>query len=420
MALAGMSVKKFIVLGTLFLLSIAGVAVLLLLLHTSSWFIWSTLPDGDLKIVLNQRGASRTIVEQLIEATPLSPALELIQSSARIGISVKGDSITMAIVPKLPIWPTRKRQIVDNLNAQGWDTAVNGLIIIATQGQTQDLISPTSAYTRAIRQIFSRQEAARPILIGHLTALTSKIFDQDVAIRANDSSTGDQSTITIYISPTSDQLVTDRSFPEPSANQLSLIAPTNVFNAMPPDLIQAWQLQFQEKLGFTKTQADLLSAASKEQRLALHLSDQGTSITAQGPHTDQLLDQLTLFIQQEEAYIRPIAKAFQLPDGTIGYERVPGNLEEVISSTKDSDGCYSPLPGRTSLWICHQQNRLSLATGKDLAVEQLGLMTDNTWRLSIGSKHLESIFDDLSIALAALGNDQAATISIFTKTNNTR
>lgn len=415
-----MSVKKFIALGTLLLLSVAGVAVLLLLLHTSSWFIWSTLPDGDLKIVLNQRGASRTIVEKLIEVTPLSPASELIQNSSRIGISEKGDSVTMAIVPKLPIWPARRRQIVDNLNAQGWNTAVNGLIIIATQGQTQHHISPTSAYWRAVRQIFSRQEAARPVLIGHLTASTSDIFDQDVAIRANVSSEDGQSTIAVHILPTSDQSTSSRSFPEPSANQLSLLAPTDVFNAIPPDLIQAWQLQFQEKLGFTKTQADLLSAATKEDRLALHLSDQGTSITTQGPHTDQLLDQLTLFIQQEEAYIRPIAKAFQLPDGTIGYERVPGDLEEVISSTKDSDGCYSPLPGRTSLWICHQQNRLSLATSRDLAMEQLGLLTDKTWRLSIGSKHLESIFDDLSISLAALGNDQAATISIFTQTNNIR
>jgi hypothetical protein len=153
----------------------------------------------------------------------------------------------------------------------------------------------------------------------------------------------------------------------------------NQFNAQWDDVIQS-------KLGLSKTKPPITALLAAQQTVSLTLSGAEASIAIIGDPT-ALKTTLSNWLSNEEAFSRPQKSAFKLPDGTIGYELVKGELQTVLSDP-DQEGCQAPITASVTLWLCQNSQGISLGTGHSLAQQALANINPNHNSISIGRQYL--------------------------------
>lgn len=110
----------------------------------------------------------------------------------------------------------------------------------------------------------------------------------------------------------------------------------------------------------------------------------GEAAVAVDDTTEQFVGAATAWVQEEERRGRLVSRAFRLPDGSLGYEKIPGEAAPVFTPP-DRDNCRGPLEGRTTLWLCTRPGRAALGRSKGAAQQALDSGGTSTFAIQVGA-----------------------------------
>lgn len=386
-------------------------------IHLSPWYLWSLAPAGESQVLVNVAGETKAIIDSQLAKTPLAAAQPLFRSTHRLVASWSDNTTTLILLPKHPLWPASRQALENQLQNQGWRTRQYGLLLIAYQG-AGDYQPPSIVHTitNTILALRNETNPASPLLIATIAAKHNVISHEALKINAYRHPEHTEQSV-IIISPSDSTLEKTRSTeteetPQIAHDQISLSVAGALLRSVPTDLKTSWDAKIIENFGFKKVKAAISSEIETAAKSMLYLTASEAGIATQEAPAS-LAAHLTHFLQQEEAYQRPVAQAFKLPDGTIGYERVPGQLKDVYETIADERGCHKPLEERTTLWFCQQDNRLALATSRELAVQLLETIRQDKWHVAIGASRLQALELPAPISIAVTGTDTTSKLYLI-------
>ncbi|HBE90273.1 MAG TPA: hypothetical protein DDW41_03635 [Candidatus Andersenbacteria bacterium] len=381
-----MSVKPFLYV----LIPLVLVPAVAIWIHLSIWFLWSLLPDGNTKIALNFTEPGTGLITDLLALSPLREDLEPVMNHARRFSYVQNnDSSVIAIIPKNIVLFRERSQITQQLLANGWRPQNYGLIIVGLKGQSS--LNPLSFTLRqAFGKLYSRRYPYQPtvIAVNQSEAFVSKVTPMAVfGVSANQEreikfiSAKTLADLPVF-SIARPSLPSSEDYLSLNLSGATIQLITNQFNAQWNDIIQS-------KLGLSKTKPPITALLAAQQTISLTLSGAEASIAIIGDPT-ALKTTLSNWLSNEEAFSRPQKSAFKLPDGTIGYELVKGELQTVLSDP-DQEGCQAPVTASVTLWLCQNNQGISFGTGRSLAQQALTNINPNHNSISIGRQYLSQL-----------------------------
>lgn len=352
-----------------------GVAAISLL--ASLWFPWHVLPPGEVKLAWTHRAAA-----MLPPSVPVSPEVNHVLHAAWRGVYQQQSTATglSRALLVLPAW-RYQRATPAALAAAGWQVGRIGPYIHATRGDHgAGLLNPRSVLRATLAALITSRWPMYPGIIFEAASVQS-VVSQPLAAVATPSGTTWRVVVDQSIAQPSPGLrpagqpTVASNVPrrQPSQSELAaivVVAPGSLWKSMPETL---WDDILRPRLHFTRTRPPFVHtlATLPQATVLLSTQDQGSdvAITGEDP-TGQFALAATTWLQEEERRSRLVNRAFRLPDGTQGYERVLGEALPVLSPP-DEAGCRGPEGARTTLWLCQQGKRTTLATDRDLALRAL-------------------------------------------------
>lgn len=358
-------------------------------LHLSTWFLWSLIPDGSLKLAVNYTQSGTSITSDLLPLTPLQAELQPFASQVRRFAYVQKDrSAVIALIPRNPALFRERRTIKQNLLANNWRISNFGLVIIGTKGEPS-LNAVTSAISRTYRKLYSRQYPYRPAMVAVIRSEDISPALPDMAFIGVATNNGQELKIAsaATLAGLPDFSITSPPLPANDSLSFNLSGPTlqlisSQFDSQLDKVLTA-------KLGLTRTNPKIMALLAAQQTASLALSGQEASIAIIGDPM-ALHSAITTWLINEEAYSRPQPSAFKLPDGTLGYELVKGDPQSVLSAP-DQTGCQSPTTDTVQLWLCQDAQGVSLGTSRNLATETLSKISPNHHTISVGGLYLNRL-----------------------------
>lgn len=414
---------------------VAAFLITLVVAHLSIWFLWELLPPpshgppGTIQIAINQKYPTASFFIHHLTATSLAPALTPLASASLFAISQTPASTTLVAIPDNPFLFRDRRSLTKQLREAGFRTERLGLLIIAQQGNSDepaDIVRASlgQAARQTARRLLSSTLSARPFLIASADAGTIPFLDNSLIVigtaKGNDVQliTAEQ-TINFH---TTDLIAP----PLPKdADELKLALPSHVLATIPDALNRIWNNALLDRLGFTNTQPDIMNHLAQYDSLVIQLTKNDVTIALAG-NQELFTSTVKIWLQAEEAYTRQRQRVFRLPDGTLGYEQVPGEIREVFSNSVDANCRHEAYPrladaadtGRPvrgpdmkNFWLCAKDNQVVLSS--NYATAQTAIQepppTPGNWYVTLGSQHLADLALPLQAA-AASGTDTQAII----------
>lgn len=318
----------------------------------SSWALWSLLPQGgSVRLVASGAVPQRSEIFSLISRYNLPGELiAAIDASPQAGISSASSGPVVIISPRIKDQYRTQRL----LNQSGWIVARRGLLLLAWPEQSSpSWPSSRLGYASSFFKNMWRTRTLVPAAVlnvrGGVTALA----------------TARQTSFRIYVS---DTLTDIRKYNPRSASlqdtyDLYVSIPGHVLSVIPPEIKGRWNKDLAEALGLKHNPPDLLGYLSQYEDIVIVQRGEHTAVGVSGA-TDTYSAAVISWLESENSYNHPVKKGFRLPDGTLGYEWVPGAKEEVFGEWRD--GCRAPAAGKSSAWLCLKP----LASGQDRPGEQ--------------------------------------------------
>ncbi len=195
--------------------------------------------------------------------------------------------------------------------------------------------------------------------------------------------------------------------------ELKLALPSHVLDTIPDALNRLWNNALLDQLGFTNTQPDIMGHLAQYDSLAIGLTQNDVTITLTG-NQELFTSTAKAWLQAEEAYTRQRQRAFRLPDGTLGYEQVPGEIREVFLNSVDENcrhEAYPHLADMNHFWLCTKDNQVVLSSKYTTAraAIQEPLPAPGNWYITLGAQYLADLALPVQ-AVAASGTDTQAII----------
>jgi hypothetical protein len=185
----------------------------------------------------------------------------------------------------------------------------------------------------------------------------------------------------------------------PPADFLSAALPGKSLQELPNNLTHAWNNLVSKELGFRFTEPGLVPLVTSQDSILITTGPSEVTLAGWGK-AEELIHGLLKAIQAEESYHRPVRQAFRLPDGTIGFEMVAGEENEIPRPAVGE--CTSAL----DLTVCRSETAASISTSREKA--QVALNSP-VWHVQIGERYLKQTTLSLS-ALTATRSGEAIVI----------
>lgn len=153
-----------------------------------------------------------------------------------------------------------------------------------------------------------------------------------------------------------------------------LEGPPSFLLSLPPASIAIWDQLLYTRLAFRLTKPNLINSLKDFSHVTIYVDEgkSGVMVTGEVSTFQTLARQ---WVTNEERRQRPQQRAFRLPDRTVGYEEIPGDVAAVFTA-EPHEGCQAPLPSKTTLWLCATEERAVLATDETTARALLGMATE--------------------------------------------
>ncbi|PIT98084.1 MAG: hypothetical protein COT71_02660 [Candidatus Andersenbacteria bacterium CG10_big_fil_rev_8_21_14_0_10_54_11] len=386
-----------------------------LALHRSLWNVWEIVPSGELTVAVNLSLPAVGLILDPAAAHLPEEAAAVQAYAARASLSrQEGGAETLVIVPHL-FSLNPPQSFTEALTARGWQLGRRGQLIYAVRGGGKAPADVLAAARAALRRFISAAYPKRPLLLA--AAAPGRLLpslNQPLAAVAAYHRAGEQVIVTAAVAPSlsaalwthhgqSDDWTDDTAA---EAGRLTVSIPGPVIAELPAAIQQQWQQLLTENLGLGETKEPLIPSFTQLQQLRLELMETGAAVTVWG-NPDQFTQRITAILQAQDARRRPVTHSFRLPDGTLGYEKLPGPLQPVFTDTPDSDGCSAPLPDRSPLWLCRQEDGVALAGSKDQAQAALQ-PSAGRWQASINGSYASLIGIPKITSIKAGGEDSTA------------
>lgn len=381
-----MSVKPFLYV----LIPLALVPIIAFWIHLSAWFLWSLLPDGNTKIALNYTEPGASLITDLLALSPLRAELEpIINQTRRFAYVQNSDSSVIALIPQNLLFFGQRNQIKQQLIASQWRIQNYGLIIVGVKGQSS--INPlSSALWQTFAKLNSRQYPYQPAVVA---VNKSEYFAHSITPMAivGVSVNRGQEVKFVSAKTLADIPVFSITSPALPANEdyLSLNLSGSTIQSIITQFNADWDDVIRSKLSLTQTKPAITALLAAQQTASLTLSGNDASIAMMGDPA-ALKTAINNWLSNEEAFSRPQKSAFKLPDGTMGYELVKGQLQAVLSDP-DQEGCQAPVTPVVNLWLCQNSRGVALSTQRHLAQQALSGIDPNHHSISIGRQYLSQL-----------------------------
>lgn len=138
-----------------------------------------------------------------------------------------------------------------------------------------------------------------------------------------------------------------------SSDVIKIDVPGVALDFLPMNVRNEWNKKLLAVLHFNNTKPDIMGELDKHGQVIIRIDGDGAAIGIEGTDEEKasFTKKIRSWLQDEERYGRPVRRAFKLPDGTLGYELVPGEVKPVLQT--DGDGkCLTPLDDKSALWVC--------------------------------------------------------------------
>lgn len=352
-------------------------------LNQSLWFLWESVPPGDLRLAYDQQQPASPLLTPYLQSW-LGPDLNLLfEDSAQLAISRRADGVVASVLPRHAWSPRVQRAFTRQLRAEGWHTRRLGLAIVASYGANSQRLPASPPARRfggpdwrdgrlargtfaALRDLLTARQPREPLFIATVTDGSPPFMTPPFSLIA----ASEENELTIvaaqgtYLPSLSHaSLALADTVGSSGAADLSVALPSELFNQLPRELAVAWHNLLRQYLNFEHTDPGLLAAAVQSKGgLTIKLIGDSAVLGVETGGA-QFAAAARASLEAEEAYLRPSRRAFRLPDKSIGFELVPGEPQDLFSNKLMGDGCQPAL----SLWLCEAGDRASLANDQGLA-----------------------------------------------------
>jgi hypothetical protein len=355
--------RAWVLITTLALIGTAGLVVVLILwVQTSLWLVWELVePTKGTAIAAT---ADWLEVEIVARQPILTPGVEQVRDylaqSRHLAWSQDDEEVVrLAILPKL----TQQISLELKLEQEGWVVERRGLVLQAhlrsssSGGQARQESNWQQSHLRALRNI------SRPRMLGkkgEINWVAYKTGQQEVQVA-----------IKMEGQPASPAGRPEGSFKQLEASEVGdremlVQAPGQVWQQVPAKWRELVEGEIASRLDFVYTKPNFLAAFARAAQAWLWLSgEEKVVVGIKDPlNAEAWRRQAEEWLQEEERRERSETQAFRLPDGTLGWEKIPGEAKEL-----------SPLNNHCqqikSWYLCEQAEKGVLSNDRELALSQL-------------------------------------------------
>ncbi len=420
------------------------IAAITLITHISMWFLWEMIPSGDIKIAVNNYLLPQNKLYETLDYQPVQKIKTSLKNTRRFALSTGKDNFILAVVPKNPFNISEQKQLRENLNRENLNTKRFGLLIFAAHNEQLPSYSIKltskkffNSWQKQIRYLF----APRPLLVGRFQPSTIPFIDRPLSIISEIShyARGQKTCLISYLAEELKHTKSASRLTVPSKEaeenvDFKLSLPGKTFNHLPPGLISTWNNQIQQKLSFLNTTPDIVGEISAYQHIEISSTKEVFTITTKD-NNNNFSEYLENIVRQEESYSRPQRKTFKLPDGTLGYEKIPGPTRAVFNPARSQETLCKhaswprPTEGQNkenndyiNIWMCEKNNLVSVSNKELITVRNTAETSgknNDLWQIKIGPQHLKKIIPDVidtinippgKTAINIIGQDEKAKI----------
>lgn len=271
------------------------------------------------------------------------------------------DQQQVVLVPQI----SQRRLILQVLSQSGWQLHDWGVMIQACQGQCVIDIQTSLRYL--LRIALLEFAPWHPVVIAEVNSNSTRQLAIGVIKQGE----------LRFIEGLDWKILSERSGTQENIKIGSLDAamPGDNFTYLPDEIKVSLNQYLLAKMGFRLYSAKIIEHISQYDQASIMIDKLNAGIGVRGSpgaFEDVVKDWITL----EDITGRPINKAFRLPDGSLGHEKVPGQAEAVWKPY--SGICREPMPGKMSLWFCMKDDRAAVATDKKMAENFINNNTSNS------------------------------------------
>lgn len=329
--------------------ALAGPILLAGFLHTSAWFLWELFPEEDLQIFVQIKAKAGHILTEAAQAYRLEEYLPFPTSMAQSLLYARSaDSTRLIILPTLG----KGRQLRQSLRQNGWDTKWLGLLLIGEQGRPIPKISWRNYFSPLLTQHTPR----RPALLAKIPSGRLVAFAEGHALEVSFQA---GSTWPAPIKPSVSLI---------QAEDVAIQMPGHFLALLPPSQREAWNSFVRQKLQLTHTTPDILASLDSQSQLRLRSTPDIFELGIQG-NSATFAQLAEAWFSQDLAAASPVIRAFRLPDGTLGYEKRPGEPPPVFTHQSEGSSCQESTGLASPIFLCKdlETARLSNVQGSSIS-----------------------------------------------------
>lgn len=389
--------KAFVyaIISSLITLLVVGVAAIIS--FYSTWFYFDLLPnqrDFALGLRPTQTVTSLMTLSEL-NNDPIAPIIDIISLASRVAYSKTSDFESVIMLPKI----LRQGEARRKLSLEGWQYKTFGPLLFAQRGLAETDV-PGSLPARVMRALINpwQQYLAAslplnpPILISapHVPlsedirgfTVISQASKSGIHISMKAVDTQKKADDSVYATLRAGQHEDSNTFQKYQFAAL----PSKLLKVIPKDIKNAVFEKSIRDLGFTFTSSRIMKDIVK---LEILLAYQGEGATALGTHKepDSFIKQAKAWVVAEESYHYPQKRAFQLPDGTLGYEIRPSKPASKWVNVENN--CQYLKGKEKTWWLCQSATAAVISNKVEIARAAMMRLDQSSWQL-----HLASLTDD--------------------------
>jgi len=386
--------------------------------HLSMWFIWELIPSEQQRYAINNALLPENKIFEAAPHHPIQSIQPLIKNTRRFALSVGKDNFVFVSLPRNPFILQQQKALRQALDNQGLNTQRLGLLLISAHNEQLPTISFKSifqALSHAWLDQFKYRFTPHPLLIGYIQPSSTPLIDDPLFFisKINHQARENKTTITTYVAENYNGLkgISKIKPPTPDRGEdtLRLFINGQILGNLPHSLKNTWTSAIYRQFNFTNTSPDIINKLTSYNQVELVLSPDSLTISTKHPDND-FSEYFKGIVQAEEAYSRPDQQAFKLPDGTLGYEKVPGPARSVFSITDIQEAACqhaswpaSPAtdrstppsnePGYQHIWICTNEDLVTISNNESTAVKTVKEFTSSkgNWAIDISPTQLREI-----------------------------
>lgn len=373
----------------------------------SAWFLWGLLPEVNSQLLIDTGGEISPLLTAAASRYQLADLLPFnVTQTRRFMLGVSENYGRLVIVPRAG----QSQAVRSGLAGYGWKVQRVGFLLIAERGLAaapDSLLAWIRASWQGLKQVGRaavwQRLPARPILLA--ATHDSRLIP---GLPAPSRLVGRRQRGQL-------QLVWGRggAWPKPgrsahfqgNSQDLLALVPGYVLKLLPQGLTSIWNAWLAEKLHFSYTHPNLMAALASFDHVIVKNSGENVTLGAIG-NPEKFLGLAETWFSQEIAASQPVTAAFRLPDGTLGYEKRPGDLT-VIFGPPGADGCSKSDPAVAAFRLCRAENIAFLIGLSDpSSITDLSVSAPNDWYIDLGTA---------LGAVHASGSQSAATVELEMK-----